>query len=304
MEIGRLRTLHELSRRQTMSAVAEALLISPSAFSQQLALLECEAGVQLIERRGRGVHLTLAGKQLASHAERIIGALALAKTELAEMKRVVAGELRVAGFPSVAAALLPNTILELRRKYPGLNLLFDEMEPSESLAALRAWQIDAALVDDLNISASGIERGIETVPLIEDIFHVMLPRNHQLASRPAVRLKDLKDENWATDTMSPAYTHMMKDACQRAGFEPNITARCRGLEVTLSLIKAGCAISIFPGLRVGNHLAGVSIRKLSPEIRRKISVAFRRGEGKHPAIKAFLSQVGASAQNYRVQPVA
>src|ERR1700741_2116263 len=147
MELGRLRTLRELSIRKTMAGVAEALLISPSAVSQQLAQLEGEVGVQLVERRGRGVRLTPAGVQLAAHAEQVIRILEGAKAEIAELKRVVAGELRVAAFPSVAAALIPQTISTLETDHPQLSILFEELEPAEGLAALRAWQTDAAIID-------------------------------------------------------------------------------------------------------------------------------------------------------------
>ena len=104
MDLGRLRTLRELAVRQTMAAVAQALLVSPSAVSQQIALLEEETGSQLVERRGRGVRLTAAGQKLLVHAERIITEIEAAKTELAELKKVVSGEIRLAAFPSVALA--------------------------------------------------------------------------------------------------------------------------------------------------------------------------------------------------------
>ena len=81
MDFARLRTLRELSLRKTMAAVAEALLISPSAVSQQIAQLEDETGVELVERRGRGVRLTPAGQRLADHAGRVIGVLEEAKTD-------------------------------------------------------------------------------------------------------------------------------------------------------------------------------------------------------------------------------
>src|SRR5579872_2087544 len=117
MDIARLRTLRELSIRHTMAAVADAMLVSPSAVSQQVAQLELEVGLQLIERRGRGVRLTLAGNRLAAHAERVIAALEHARAELAELKGVIAGELRIAAFPSVAATLIPPTMRELQLAY-------------------------------------------------------------------------------------------------------------------------------------------------------------------------------------------
>lgn len=170
MDVARLRTLRELAMRQTMAAVAEALRVSPSAVSQQIAQLEAEAGLRLIERRGRRVRLTQAGQRLVAHAERIIAALEDAKTDLAELKQAVAGELRVAAFSSVAAALIPQVMKALERRHAQLTIVLEEMEPVDSLAALRAWQTDVALVDDLTVPPNTAGPNIERVPILEDLL--------------------------------------------------------------------------------------------------------------------------------------
>jgi len=296
MDFARLRTLRELSIRKTMAAVAEALRVSPSAVSQQIAQLEDETGIALIERRGRGVSLTSAGQKLVERAERIILELESARADIAELKKVVAGELRVAAFPSVAAALIPGTVRELLARHPQLTVPFDEMEPIESLPALRSWQIDVAIIDDLNVPPGALDPNVETIPLMEDVFNVMVSKDHRLAQQPAVALKQLRDERWAIDTASPAYTRMLTEACQAAGFNPNIVARCKGFEVTIALIREGYGISILPGLRASHDLEDVWVCKLRPEIRRKISLAFRKGEKRSPALQAFVGQIRSQAR--------
>ncbi|TRC89721.1 LysR family transcriptional regulator [Mesorhizobium sp. WSM4310] len=305
MDLSRLRALRELSVRKTMAAVAEALLVSPSAVSQQIALLEQELEATLIERRGRGVSLTVAGEQLVQRANRIFAELEAARADIAEIKKIIAGELRVAAFPSVAAALMPSTIRELSRLYPRLTIQFDEMEPEESLAALRSWQTDVAIIDDLNVPAGALDPNVETVPLIEDVFNVMVPQKHRLADRPTVTLEDLKEERWVIDTASSHYTKMLTDACLAVGFTPQITARCKGFEVTVALIREGCAISILPGLRASHDLEDVWVCRLAPEIRRRIFLAFRQGEKRSPTLQAFISQVQAQvATNWPLSPPA
>ena len=291
MDLARLRALRELSIRKTMAAVAEALYVSPSAVSQQIALLEEEVGIDLIERRGRGVELTLAGRQLVDRVERILVELESARADIAELKKVIAGELRVAAFPSVAAALVAGTIHDLHRMHPRLTVQFDEMEPAESLAALRSWQTDVAIIDDLNVPPGALDPNIETIPLMEDVFNVMVSPKHHLAGRPTVTLQQLRDERWALDTASSTYTKMISDACQAAGFTPNIVARCKGFEVTIALMREGYGISTIPGLRVSYDLEDVWVCKIVPEIRRNISLAFRKGEKRSPAVQAFITQV-------------
>src|SRR5438046_2830274 len=129
MDMNRLRALRELARCGTMAAAAEALFLTPSAVSQQIAQLEEEAGIGLTERRGRGVRLTPAGEALVAHTERIMVVLDEAKSELAQLRREIAGELRVAAFPSIASAVMPETIKELRSVFPRLDIVLEEMEP-------------------------------------------------------------------------------------------------------------------------------------------------------------------------------
>lgn len=297
MDLGRLRALRELAVRKTMAAVAEALLVSPSAVSQQISLLEQEVGIKLIERRGRGVELTVAGQNLVRRADRIFSEIESARADIAELKQVIAGELRVAAFPSVAAAVIPGTIRGLSTEHPQLTIQFDEMEPEQSLAALRSWQTDVAIIDDLNVPPGVLDTNIETIPLMEDVFNVMVGLDHPLAESPWATLEDLRDERWVIDTASSNYTRMFTEACQAVGFMPKIVARCSGFEVTVALIREGCAIAILPGLRASHDLEDVWVCRLTPDIRRKISIAFRKGEKRSPALQAFLAQVQAKARS-------
>ncbi len=299
MDISKLRALRELAVRKTMAAVAEAMHVSPSAVSQQISILEQEVGIDLVERRGRGVELTIAGKKLVERANRIFEELESARADMAELKKVVAGDIRVAAFPSVAAALMPKTIQALRATHPQLEVLFEEMEPEESMNALRSWQADIALIDDLNVPLGLLDPSIQITPLIEDVFNVMMSPDHKLAGMEKVTWADLESELWVMDTASSTYTRMLTDACQQAGYTPKIMARCKGFEVTSALIREGCAIAIFPGLRARHDMQGARVCRLEPEIRRRISIAFRRGEKRSPAIQVFIECLEQRAAQFR-----
>lgn len=298
MDLGRLRALRELSLRGTMIAVAQALNVSPSAVSQQISQLEHEAGIALTERRGRRVVLTAAGQGLARRAERVLAEIEAARADIAAMKAVVGGELRVAAFPSVAAALLPRTLRTLRARHPALSLRFAEMEPDESLAALRSWQADVALIDDLNVPEGALGANIETIPLMSDVFNAMVAPGHRLAGRPSVTLDELRTEAWVVDTASVHYTAMLTEACAAVGFAPDIIARCNGFEVVIAMIRENCGISILPGLRASHDLEDVWVARLRPGIRRQIFVAFRTSEGARPALRAFVEAVQAEARAF------
>jgi DNA-binding transcriptional LysR family regulator len=301
MDIVRLRALRELALRKTMAAVAEALHISPSAVSQQISQLEDEVGIQLIERHGRGVKLTPAGEKLVGHAEAIIGVLQSAKTDLAELKREVTGDLHLAAFPSVAALLGPPSMKSLERAYPGLRVTLEELEPDEALAALRSWQCDVALVDDLTILNREQEENVEIRYIAEDKLYALLPAMHPLTRKLEVQIEDLRSDRWALDTASSVYTEVIVKKCRDAGFEPQINGVCGSFETVLALIEAGCSVSILPGMRMQHalkHGQRVAFRKLVPEVRRKIFVAFRRGEVRSPKIAALVKALEETAANF------
>ena len=167
-----MRALLELARCGTMAAAAEALFLTPSAVSQQIAQLEDDAGIKLTEWIGRGVRLTPAGQALVRYAERVMAVLDEARSELAELRSEIAGELRVAAFQSIASVVLPDTVKELWRAFPRLEIMLEELEPIDGVAALRSWRADIALIDDLSIVAGDNREKVEVVPLAEDVLYV------------------------------------------------------------------------------------------------------------------------------------
>ncbi|VBB14833.1 LysR family transcriptional regulator [Burkholderia stabilis] len=291
MDVGRLRALLELERCGTMAAAAEALFLTPSAVSQQIAQLEEEAGVELTERVGRGVRLTPAGHALAGYAGRVMVVLDEARSELAELRREIAGELRVAAFPSIASVVLPDTVKELRRAFPRLSIEIEELEPIDAVAALRSWRADIALIDDLSIAAGNNRENIEVVPLAEDALYVAVATDHPLSKKSSLTIADLRQETWAIESTWSTFGSFVADLCRRAGYEPRINAKCRGSEMVEAMVASGCSVSVAPGLRVLRAPAGVAWIKLKPEVRRKIYVAYRRGERSHPTIRVFVDEI-------------
>ncbi|MBZ5794482.1 LysR family transcriptional regulator [Burkholderia contaminans] len=291
MEVGRLKALLELARSGTMAAAAEALHLTPSAVSQQIAQLEEDAGIQLTERIGRGVRLTPAGRALVGHAERVMVVLDEARSELVQLRREIVGELRVAAFPSIASLVLPDTVKRLELAHPRLEIGLEELEPIDAVAALRAWRTDIALIDDLSIEAGKDRENIELVPLTEDVLYVAVATDHPLSKRRSLGVADLRHEAWAMESTWSTFGDFVIDLCRRAGFEPRINAKCRGSEMVEAMVASGCSVSVAPSLRVLKAPAGVAWIKLKPEVRRKIYVAYRRSERKHPMIKVFVEEI-------------
>jgi len=295
VEIARLRTLRELAFRKTMAAVAEALHVTPSAISQQITSLENELGVQLVQRRGRGVTLTAAGAVLVRYAETIVSTYEIAKAELAELKKEVVGEVRIAAFSSAAATLVPGVMKRLARDYPRLMVTIDDMESNEGLNALRVWEVDVVLFHDLTTSEGDRTDKVEIRPLHADELCCVVPIGHPLAVKPSVSLLDLQNEDWAMGQSSPYYHDYILSQCSAHGFSPRIIGRSNSADVVFSLVSAGCAISILPSLLRKSAPADVVMKPLSPRVERRISVAFRRGDDRHPGIRVFLEALAEFA---------
>ena len=295
MDLNRLLTLRELSRCRTMAATAESLHLSPSAISQQIAQLERELDAVLTERRGRGIVLTPAGEMLVRQSERIMAILDESRAELAQLRNDLAGELRVAAFPSIAVAVLAPAVQAMRGAHPRLRVVVKEMEPQEGLSALSAWHTDVAIIDDLAADPGVRNDAYELLPLAQDAMHLLVPASHPLAHRSHLRVSDLRDSDWALDATYSSFGEFVHGLCRRAGFAPRINAHCMGFEMVAAMVASGSSVSIASGMRLTKALPGVKAIRLKPEIQRRILLAYRKGERKHPAIQACLAAVQRSA---------
>ena len=148
LDVKRLRILREVAQQGSFSAAADALYLSQSAVSQQIATLEREVGMQLLDRTREGPKLTDAGRVLVSHAEAAIARLDEAERELAAIAGLEGGELRLASFPSASATVLTEAVSIFHRRHPEVRLSVADAEPEESLPRLRAGELDLALTFD------------------------------------------------------------------------------------------------------------------------------------------------------------
>ena len=159
LNVGRLKVLREVAYRGSISAAAEALSYTQSAVSQQVATLEAETGMPLLERHPRGVSLTAAGQTLVAHAEGILAGLDAAENALAAIQGLRGGRLRMASFATAGAALMPQAIAAFRAAYPDVELTLAEGEPEQIVPRLRAGELDLALLFEFADESALPERG-------------------------------------------------------------------------------------------------------------------------------------------------
>jgi DNA-binding transcriptional LysR family regulator len=299
LDLRRLRLLHELHERGTIAAVADALRFTPSAVSQQLAVLEREAGVALLERAGRGVRLTDPALVLVRHAEALLDRTARAEAELAAATGGVAGRGRIATFQSVALRLAVPAMHALARDAPGLRCELLEAEPEQALPALALGDVDLVLADEWPHQPHGRPPGVDRHDLHREPVRLVLPQDHPLARRHAraVPLAELAGDVWTTGHRGTAWEQMTERTCRRlGGFDPEIHHRTNDSVVSLALVAQGLAVTLLPDLVAPGAHPGVVVRTIAEgPVHRTIFAATRTADARRPSVGALLAAVRAAA---------
>jgi DNA-binding transcriptional LysR family regulator len=298
LNVGRLRVLTEVAKRGSFSAAADALAYTQSAVSQQIATLEAESGMTLLERHPRGIRLTNAGQVLVEHADGILARLDAAETELSAIAGLRAGRLRMASFPTAGATLMPLAIATFRDAYPDVELTLAEGEPEEIAPRLRAGEFDLALLFEFDEPAAGTEK-LECVELLEDPLYLALPREHALAGKTALRLEDLRGEAWVqTSRASPCARHVVR-CSHAAGFEPNVSFESDDYQTVQGLVAAGVGVALIPELALSVVREDIAIRSLAPRPPvRQVIAAAPTDARLSPATPAMLAILAEAAKRY------
>ncbi|MGW2560939.1 LysR family transcriptional regulator [Streptomyces sp. NPDC001514] len=288
LNLHQLRLLRELAHRGTIAAVAEALSYSPSAVSQQLSQLERKTGITLLERSGRRVALTPAGTKLVRRAEAILEHLEAAQAELVE-SRGATGPLRTGFYPSAAGFLSASVYTALRASHPRLELWIQEIDPVDAPDALRAGQLDLALVHSYEGFLSPVEAGVESKPVFTERMLLAAPAD---PTTLGWKLVDVAEpvRRWsrapwilpAEDTLCHAAVTRL---CEANGFQPDSWHRVDDYDTTLKLVKAGVGVAVVPEL---SALPSPGITLTALPMTRRSAVAFRSGAGTDPSIQAFM----------------
>ena len=303
LELRRLRLLSELHARGTIAAVADALQFTPSAVSQQLAMLEREAGVPLIERAGRGVRLTDPALVLVEHAEALLERTARAEADLAAAAGTVAGRGRIAGFESVALQLALPAMESLAREAPGLRCELAELEPEEALPMLALGDLDLVLADEWEHQPQKVPDGVERHELLADPVRLVLPARHPIARRhpEAVPLAELAGEPWTTGHAGLGWDEMTRRTCQElGGFEPDVRHRTNDAAISLAVVASGLAVAMLPDLALPARRQGVQLRDIAERrMSRAIFAATRSTDAKRPSTQALLAAVREAAAPLR-----
>lgn len=302
LDVRRLRLLRDLSVYGTVTATAEALHLSGSAVSQQLAALEREAGLPLLEKQGRMLRLTPAARRLVEHADVILGSLEAADAELRALRHGDRGVVRIVAFPSAARVLLPVlwrliAIAEPQGE-PGLRIA--EAEPDGAIARLRKHESDLAVVHAYSLLPRDLPPGCERYHLADDpvllAMHPSTSARRGLAPGRPADLSCFASENWLMPGPETSCHELTRRACGAAGFVPTPVASATDFSVLTAMVAVGAGVALIPRMALPASTDGVSLHPLTAPVTRAISALTRTGEAGRPFLGQVLAALRTAAQ--------
>jgi DNA-binding transcriptional LysR family regulator len=277
LDLRRLRLLRELKIRGTIAAVAEALSYSPSSVSQQLALLETEAGVPLLTKSGRRVQLTPQAEVLVTHTALLLERIELMEAELDSSLTEVRGTVRLAVFQSAALGIIPQALTLLATEYPALRVEITQREPENALFETWARDFDLVIAEQYPGHSAPREPDLDRVALCED----------ELRLGGALSLDDARKRAWVMEPRGTASRHWAEQVCRTAGFEPDVRFETADLQAHIRLIESGNAVALLPDLVWAGRRPSVDLTALAGAPKRQVFTSVREASRERPTIVAI-----------------
>jgi DNA-binding transcriptional LysR family regulator len=287
LDVTRLRVLVAVARAGSVTGAARELHYSQPTVSHHLARLESETDTKLVQRAGRGIRLTEAGRLLAERGGEILGRLDAASTELAAHVGLRKGRVRLAAFPSALGTFVPEAAARLVADHPGLELQLVETEPPEAVQMLRAGHVDAAVMFRYEDSTPEAD-GIRTRFLLAEPTYLV-------TTDGGLQLTAYRDDEWIAGC-DRCRMHLL-DMCATAGFQPRISYTTDDYVAVQSLVAAGLAVTTLPGLALAaSRNPGVQAALL-PDSTRYVLAATYGEPPDPPATAALLGALSDAASH-------
>ncbi|MEU9323284.1 LysR family transcriptional regulator [Streptomyces canus] len=297
MDERQLRILRELGELGSVTAVAEALLVTPSAISQQLRLLQRSVRVPLTERDGRRLVLTDAGQALAGAAIEVETALARARHTVEEFVDRPEGEVSVAAFHSAGAAFFPLLLRALADPGAPVPRLADEDVPQEDFPRLTR-EYDIVLAHRLD-HAPPWPRTVAVTTLLHEPLDVAMPADHPLAAKRRVTPHDVAGEPWITVHDGFPVMATVEAIAAAAGRRVHLAHRINEFAVAAEVVAAGGGLALMPRWTTRRHPA-LALRPLSGvQARRHIDALYRPERTARRAVHTVLTELRRAAQTIR-----
>lgn len=287
-----LRTFMAVMEEGSVNRAAARLGVAQPTLSRQIQALEQEVGGPLFERGAWGVRPTDLGFKLRETMMPVLCAYDQAWADVVAHSRGRHTQLRVGYLGMAANRFLSPALDRLRAEYPDMKLWLFDQTPAEQLKALRAGELDVALI------------GQEGAAIGEDFFRrkvkrigvcAALPANHALAGRAEISLSELKGASFigVAETAVPGRNAWVSSLCTKAGFRPRFVAETGEVAETFMRIVGDSAVCVLPNYVDGISPPGVTFVPLKDKFATwDFYVLRQRGRGS-PAIRRLVELIGA-----------
>ncbi|AOS65525.1 LysR substrate-binding domain-containing protein [Actinoalloteichus hymeniacidonis] len=296
LDVRRMLLLAEVAGHGSITAAAQAMAYTASAVSQQIAKLEVEAGQPLLERHARGVELTLAGRAVVEHAQRIDRQLRAARAELDDIAGLRSGELRIGSFPTAGSSLLPLVVRRLGRAHPAVSIVVRSAQLAGLRNMLESREIELGLLWDYDWSRVD-DPSLALTPLLSDPTALIVSQDHPLADRTSVNLRELAGESWITRADAHPVAEVLARSAHAAGFEPQIAFHAHDYQEAQAMVAIGLGMALAPRLALTNLRSGIAVIPLTSAPTRRIllaRLAARRPTPTETAAERVFVEVGQS----------
>ncbi len=276
----------------SLTAAARRVHASQPTLSHAVARLERELGEGLLERsrnRRSGVRPTTAGRRLAERARRALSEVDGIRSDIADLRGLLAGELTIGSIQSLNSTLLPGALARFARRHGGIDLRLCTHAGEDLPGELRAGRCDLALVAGIPAEAlSGCRRRL----LLREEFVAIVRRDDPLARLRSVPLRRLAARPWLS-VLSGTYTRrLLDDACRAAGFTPQVELELESGEALRETVRAGYGLTVLPaGYLRADDPGLVAVQLLDPTPLREVAALL---PGDRPASRlaaAFLAEL-------------
>lgn len=260
---------------RNISRAAARLNISQPAVSRQIRDLEEELGITLFNRESDGLHLTDAGKTALAHAQELLRRATDLELAMDAFKEPANRSLRIGFIATALAGFLATSLRAFNRSHANVCTQISEMSPLEQEKALRAGEIDVAL---LGTPCPSTKKEFRTAIILKTPMAIVLPDDHPLAARKSIDLAELADEPFVTlhEKHFPGRPALLADLCGRAGFTADVRLKADGLQELLGLVGGGAGVGVLPAdVSQLPHPGVVFTRMRSPKLNLTSSAVWR-----------------------------
>ncbi|MER7250735.1 LysR family transcriptional regulator [Kribbella sp. NPDC000426] len=294
MDERQLRVLREVGELGSVTAAADAMLVTPSAISQQLRLLQRSIPVALTERDGRRVVLTPAGRALAAAAADVESALARARQVVDDFAEQPDAVVSVSAFHSAAAAFFPSLLRA--GDGPRVSLHDEDVAQDEFPPLTREYDVVLAHRMDHAAAWPGT---VAVTPLLHEPLDVAVPVGHRLASKPSLSPREVAGEPWITVHDGFPLMATIEAIGAAANRRLELVHRVNEFTVVAELVAAGAGLALIPRWTARSHPGVVLVPMRGVHVRRHIDALHRPERTARRAVRTTLANLRAAAATIR-----